>query len=161
MAKRINVFSKLRRTPGQFRAVGEMRFADAKYLLDSRKQQHANGAIYMAGFVIECLLKALLLERHPNLQKPVDPAKLSRSDLEVFQLLYSHDLDDMLGFLPELEKKLSGVKTESGLSVWRDLNTICEEWTVYIRYASFAAKLDRAREYLDTVEEVKKWLKQL
>src|SRR5436309_292518 len=102
-----DIFSKLRLTPGQLRAVSERRFGDARCLLASKKPERANGAIYMAGFVIECLLKAILLERHPNLQKPLDPAKLSVSDREVFGLLYRHELDEMLAFLPELEKKLS------------------------------------------------------
>jgi hypothetical protein len=82
--------------------------------VESGDQQRANGAIYMLGFVIECHLKALLLERHPNLSGAVDPARLSKSDKEVFGLLYSHELDDMLGFLPEIEKKLSGLTLVSG-----------------------------------------------
>lgn len=127
MAASSDIFAKLRLTPGQWRAVAERRFGDARYLLDSGNAERATGGMYMAGFVIECLLKALLLERHPNLGKPVDPAKLSKSDREVHQLLFSHELDDMLGFLPELEKKLACVKTKSGDSVWRAFNTICEQ----------------------------------
>lgn len=156
-----DIFAKLRLTPGQLRSVAERRYADAQCLLDSGQQDRANGAIYMAGFVIECLLKALLLERHPNLQKKVDPSKLSPSDLEVFGLLYRHDLDDMLEFLPEIETKLSGIRTESGQDLWREFNTICEEWTVYLRYSPKSAKLEHAARYLDAVREVKKWLKEL
>jgi hypothetical protein len=161
MAVSRDIFTKLRLTPGQLRAVAERRFADACCLRDSGKQERANGAIYMAGFVIECLLKALLLERHPNLQKPADPAKLSESDREVHGLLYSHELDDMLGFLPELEKKLANVKTKSGRSAWKEFNGICEQWTVYARYAPTSARLEEARSYLETIEEVKKWLREL
>jgi hypothetical protein len=161
MGSSANIFRKTRLSPSQLRSVAERRFADAKCLLDSGKQERANGAIYMAGFVIECLLKALLLERHQNLQGKVNPATLSKSDKEVFDLLYSHDLDDMVGFLPEIETKLSGVRTESGRSAWQEFNVICEEWTVYARYSTQSAKLERAAEYLDTVEEAKKWLKEL
>lgn len=117
--------------------------------------------MYMAGFAIECLLKALLLERHPNLAGNVDPAQLSKSDREVYQLLYTHQLDDMLAFLPEIEKKLAGVKTKSGRPAWREFVSICEEWTVYARYAPQSAKPDRAQAYIEAVAEVKKWLKQL
>lgn len=161
MAVSTDIFSKLRLTPGQLRAVSERRFADACCLRDSGHRERANGAIYMAGFVIECLLKALLLERHPNLQRLVDRAKLSESDREVHSLLYSHELDDMLGFLPELEKKLTGLRTKAGGSVWTQFNDICEEWTVYARFSPANAKLEDARRYLETVEEVKKWLKEL
>ncbi|MGB7161227.1 MAG: hypothetical protein WBD40_24420 [Tepidisphaeraceae bacterium] len=161
MANPSDIFTKLRLTPGQWRAVAERRFGDASYLIDSGNAERATGGIYMAGFVIECLLKALLLERHPNLAKPVDPAKLSESDRSVHSLLYSHELDDMLGFLPEIEKKLGGVKTKSGDSAWRTFSTICEEWAVYARYSPRIAKLDRARQFIETIEEVKKWLKEL
>src|SRR5262245_46861975 len=102
----VDIFTKRRLTPRQLRAVAERRFGDAQCLLESGNQERANGTIYMAGFVLECLLKALLLERHSNLGKPVDPAKLSSSDREVLNLLYSHSLDEMIVYLPELKSKL-------------------------------------------------------
>ncbi len=155
------IFAKLRLKPGQWRAVAERRFADAECLLQSRNQERANGAIYMAGFVLECLLKALLLERHPNLGTAVDPAKLSNSDREVFESLYRHDLADLVDFIrPELEKKFSQIPLSGG-SLWRVFNDVCEEWTVHARYAPFSARLDTATAFLDTVKEVTKWLKEL
>lgn len=160
MGKKPEIFDRLRLTPGQWRAVAE-RFADGKCLLDSGDAERANGAIYMAGFVIECLLKALLLERHPNLLGKVDPARLSSSDREVYGLLYSHELEDMAGFLPEIKKKLDGIKTKSGQALWRMFVTICEEWTVFARYSPQNAKVEQAAEYLEAVKEVKKWLKEL
>jgi hypothetical protein len=156
-----DIFSKRRLKPSQLRAVAERRFGDAQCLLDSANQERANGAIYMAGFVLECLLKAMLLERHPNLGKPVDPAKLSSSDREVLNLLYSHDLEEMIVYLPELKRKLEGITTKTGRSVWHEFAAICEEWTVYARYATISAKLEHAAGYLETVKEVKKWLKGL
>ncbi len=161
MADSPKIFAKTRLRAGQWRAVAERRYGDARCLLDSGDAERANGAIYMAGFVVECLLKALRVERHPNLLKPLDSATLSTSDREVFEALYRHELDDMLGFLPELERKLAGVAIRSGRSAWRALNDICEEWAVYIRYSPLRADLGHARTYLDTVEEVKKWLKEL
>jgi hypothetical protein len=59
MADTTNIFAKLRLTPGQWRAVAERRFGDARYLVESGNAERATGGIYMAGFVIECLLKAL------------------------------------------------------------------------------------------------------
>jgi hypothetical protein len=161
MAGRSDIFAKRRLTACQLRSVAERRFADARCLLDSGDSERSNGAIYMAGFVIECLLKALLLDRHPNLSSPVDPAKLSRSDREVFEYLYSHELDQMLGVMPELATKLRVVKTKSGLSVWQEFTAICAQWTIYARYSPATASRDMAARYLETVEEVKKWLKEL
>lgn len=129
-------------------------------LLDSGESARATGAMYMGGFVIECLLKALLLERHPNLQGPVDPATLSKSDREAFQLLYlSHELDAMLGFLPELEVKMRAAP--QGQVVWERFRTICEQWTVFARYSPKLAKKDDAQRFVDTIREVKQWLRNL
>src|SRR5579859_7627262 len=96
MAESGSIFRKRRLTPGQLRAVSGFRFGDANCLLASNDSARATGAMYMGGFVIECLLKALLLERHPNLQSPVGPAKLSRSDRGAHDLLFSHELDLIL-----------------------------------------------------------------
>ncbi len=162
MAVTQNIFTKLRLKPDQMRAVAERRFGDSKCLVKSNDTDRANGAIYMAGLVIECLLKALLLDRHPNLRAGIDPARLTSSDKEAFNLIYQrHELDDMCGFIPELEKKLSDVKTKSGLSAWREFENICEEWAIHARYSAQFATLAKARRYLETVEEVKKWLKEL
>lgn len=158
-AKIITAFHKYRPKPDQLRQAAQDRFLDAECLFEAGRY---NSAVYMAGFVIEFHFKALLLERHRNLQSPVDPADLSASDRDVHRLLYSsHALDEMLGFLPEVEKKLAGAKTASGRSAWAGLQDICAEWTVYVRYATAATGKDRSREYLDTIEEVKKWLMQM
>ena len=117
--------------------------------------------MYMGGFVIECLLKALLLERHPNLQAAVDPAGLSEPDREVHRLLYSHDLDEMLAFLPEVRPRLESVGGERGRSPWPAFRDVCAEWTVYARYSAIQAPISEARRFLGTVDEVKEWLRQL
>ncbi|MGH7214047.1 MAG: hypothetical protein ACREIT_04730 [Tepidisphaeraceae bacterium] len=162
MAKRSRgIFRKQRLTPGQLRAVAERRFDDALCLLASGQNARANGAMYMAGFTIECLLKARLLAQHPNLQVPVDPATLSEQDREVHAMLFSHDLDAMLIFLPEVEKKLSAVGSALGRPVWRRFGEICAEWTVYARYSPQHANVDEARRFIETVREVKQWLRDL
>lgn len=120
-----------------------------------------NGAMYMGGFVIECLLKALLLERHPNLSGgAVDPATLSQPDRDAHEMLYSHDLDDMLGFLPEIRTKLETVKGKHGTTRWQDLFDVCTQWTIYARYSSKQASQADAKRFLQTIEEVKEWVRQ-
>ena len=157
MAAYGEIFRKQRLTPGQLRAVAERRFRDALYLEQSGENERANGAIYMGGFVIECLLKALLLERQPNLQQPVDPAGLSVPDREVHKLIYqSHSLEEMLLFLSDIEIKF----TQRDPVTWARFRASCEEWTVYARYSPRSAPLADARDFLDTIEQVKEWLKE-
>ena len=127
-------------------------------LFESKDPARVTGAMYMGGFVIECLLKALLLDRHRNLQAPVDPAKLSESDREVFQLLYtSHELEAMLDFLPEVEVKV--LTAPEGPALWDRFRTVCAQWTVYARYSPKSARREDARWFLDSIREVKQWLK--
>jgi hypothetical protein len=161
VSKSREIFAKKRLTPGQLRSVAERRYHDALCLLNSGDNERATGAMYMGGFTIECLLKASLLDRHRNLQSPVDPAKLSATDREVLQLLYSHDLDDMLLLLPEVEKKLRSVQQSGSGSLWRHFREVCEEWTVYARYSPKQASTGEARRFIDTITEVKTWLRGL
>jgi hypothetical protein len=162
VAKARDIFSKQAKiTSGQLRAVADHRFDDAKCLLASRQNARANGAMYLGGFVIECLLKALLLDRHPNLQGPVDPATLSEEDREVHRLLFGHALDEMVLFLPEIEKKLIGLTGKNRKAIWPRLVAICEHWTIYARYSPRHANREDAREFLETVSEARKWLKTL
>lgn len=153
------VFGKRWLTPGQLRAVAELRFDDAICLFNSRENARATGAMYMGGFVIECLLKALLLERHPNLRARVDRAKASKSDAAVHRLLFGHELDAMLAFLPEVRRKFGAM--EEGKARWGRFRAICEQWTVYARYSPQRATREEARRFLETIREVKEWLKRL
>ena len=52
-----------------FRAVAELRIRDAKALLDARR---LNGAIYLAGYSIECYLKYAYCERSRTIHLPAD-----------------------------------------------------------------------------------------
>jgi hypothetical protein len=155
-----SIFEKQRLTPGQLRAVAELRLDDALALLATDINARANGAIYLAGFVIECLLKAQLLERHPNLQRRVDPATLSAADAEVFHLLYRHDLDEMLVFLRQVKERLLSLPAGKYGPIWPRFRSLCEEWTVYVRYSPKLASIADARTYVSTVQEVKQWLKE-
>lgn len=161
MSELAGLFRKQRLRPSQLRAVAELRLGDAEFLLGTGKNGRANGAIYIGGFVIECLLKAMLLERHPNLRYVHDPAQLSQPDLQVFGLLYSHDLDDMLGFLPEVPAKLKRVDAASGSRLWTDFQGVCAEWTIYARYSPKRAGIADARRFVATIREVKAWLEPL
>jgi len=67
MAKPGNIFLKQRLTIGQLRAVADRRYGDAVTLVETGDNARANGAQYLAGIVIEILLKGQLLRLHPNL----------------------------------------------------------------------------------------------
>lgn len=66
MARRAisSIFDRVALRPAQLRTVADRRMADAQFLRSRGGGRHANGAMYLAGFVVECLLKAQLLERY-------------------------------------------------------------------------------------------------
>lgn len=157
MARYGDIFGRLRLTPGQLRSVADRRFDDAAYLLTAGDAARANGAMYLGGFVIECLLKASLLARHPNLGIARDPAILSATDRVVYAQLYSHELDQMLDSLAEVPLKLE--RHRQGLA--RELAAVCAEWTVYARYSPRLATLQQAKDFLSVVREVRPVLREV
>ncbi len=161
MAKGSQIFAKRRLEPSQLREVAEIRLADAEYLAESGRHARANGAMYLAGFAVECLLKAILLDRHRNLKMPVDPTSLSESNREVYHLLYGHDLAAMLIFLPDVRAKLEATGIAGGRSAWPAFRELCARWTIYARYSPLRATLAEAIQFVGTVREVKQWLREL
>jgi hypothetical protein len=158
MAGKQDIFARPRLKSSQLRAVAQKRWGDASCLLESGDRARMNGAMYLGGFVIECLLKAALLDRHPNLSTVADPALLSKPDREVYALMFRHELDHMLFFLPEIEKRL---KAAGGLRDWMRFRDICSQWTIFARYSPQSASTSDAKRFLETIGEVKQWLSTL
>ncbi len=52
--------------------VAERRLADARFLQEEGRPEHQTGAVYLAGYAVECGLKALLLSRLPATGQPAD-----------------------------------------------------------------------------------------
>ena len=69
----MRIFQKVRLRPTQLRTVANRRFGDAEALRETGQNARANGVMYLGGFVIECLLKAQLLERFRWLQSAGSP----------------------------------------------------------------------------------------
>jgi hypothetical protein len=88
--------------------VAERRFGDADCLRKSGVNERANGAMYLAGLVIECLLKAKLMEASPWLQNAGSAEAGPRAERHRWSLCYrSHDLDEILAELPNVVARLS------------------------------------------------------
>lgn len=107
--------------------------------------------MYLGGFVVECLLKASLLERHTWLQSPTDRAKLSDDDKRLHRLSYSHDLDGMLNRLPEVQEAMSRAQPDLLLRA----KQVCAQWTIHVRYSTRGADKNAAERFLATVKEIK------
>jgi hypothetical protein len=150
-----SIFDKVKLRPAQLRTVADRRFADALYLRNSNRNERANGVMYLAGFVIECLLKAQLVEKYTWLQSTRSSERLSTNDRHLWSLCYrSHDLDEILSHLPELARIL--IRPNRDLSV--SLRSICAAWTIHARYSPYSATMSQAAKFLAEVQEIKKCL---
>ena len=155
----LRIFKKVRLRPAQLRTVSHRRFDDADALRDTKENARANGAIYLGGFVIECLLKARLLERFPWLQSAGSPEGRPKEDQYLWSLCYrSHDLDEILAKIPEITERLSRLEQRESGRLSQSLKSICGQWTIYARYSPYNADIDDARKFLDEIEEIKPWL---
>lgn len=154
-----DIFQKQRLKPPQLRTVAARRFEDAKYLCDSERNARANGAIYLAGFVIECLLKAMLLEQYPWLQSAASPDGRPKPDQRLWRLCYRlHDLDEIVERLPGLQQKVAAAERAGHHRLPAMLKSVCGKWTIFARYSPKTADITEAYEFLKAVTELRRWL---
>jgi len=159
-SNRSSIFEKQRLEPGQVRAVANRRMQDVNVLM-SRKR--TNAAMYFGGFVIECLLKAKLLEKYAWLRRHYDPSQLARNDLELHRLCYKeHNLEGLMIRLSELMNKLARDDQNTGRinnGYLRILQRIAADWTIFARYSPKVASCSDARDFVEKVKEIRECLK--
>lgn len=155
----MDIFRKVRLRPTQLRTVANRRFDDADALRRTGQNARANGAMYLGGFVVECLLKARLLERFRWLQSAGSPQGRSRPDQRLWSLCYrSHDLDEILAELPAVTERLARLGQRDSSRLLQSFKSICAQWSIYARYSPYNADIDDARTFLDQIEELRPWL---
>ena len=150
-----SVFARQRLTPRQARTVADRRRADAGALQGLRQNRYANGAMYLAGIAVELLLKALLLEKYPWLQRNV-AAALDRQQRNLRDVCYRwHDLEAVLERLPDLAARLEAADPR----LLQGLKKLCAEWTIHIRYSTYQATHAESAAFLDRLRELVPWLR--
>jgi hypothetical protein len=117
----------------------KQRFEDARFLLVGDR---TTGAIYMAGYCVECILKALILS--------ILPERKRGEMLDSFRGGKAHDYDWLRGrYLksngPQFPKTIS--------KAFSFVNT----WAVEIRYKAGTSKYGDAKTFLDSTEEIMTW----
>ena len=138
-------------------AVADRRFDDAKALCDTRENARANGAVYLAGFVVEILLKAQLLRKF---EAVVRTRPDQRAEAEVHDLIWKrHDLGRMLAKLRDLEASLKRRGERDGTDYVAELKKCAEQWTVQARYSTRTIQMSEADQFLERVRRLKQVLK--
>lgn len=126
---------------------GIHRLKDAWQLLESGRLR---GAMYLAGYAVECKLKARLLDQH----RVVTLAELERVLQRKMRRrigLYIHDLNG-LGSL------LAGWNRLSGFPAFQRCWKVALSWSVEWRYAREHALVQEARAFLSSIEECLRWI---
>ena len=122
------------------------RRADARRLFEGG-QPHTSGAVYLAGYAVECKMKAIAMEVHGVSSLRALTSKLNLDDNAVF----THGLEALLALLPfEHSFRRS--------QVWRDFTTQVARWRPSWRYAPRDWPEDKARAFLSAVDRVYMWL---
>lgn len=153
------LFEDRRLSASQYRTIALRRYGDAVALQQTRDNERAAGAMYLAGFVVECLLKSELIRANPWVQG-FRSTELLKTEEEkaTWKLCYrSHELNQMLDRIQRM--KVRARKT----NVMRErvdivLKQVCGMWTVYARYSPTRVTTRDADAFLGQVEEIKKWL---
>jgi len=157
---RREIFQKQKLIPAQLRTVADRRFGDAVALRNTGKNERANGEIYLAGYVLECMLKAMLLTKHPRLQFVSDPEKLSKADRRRWTLSRAtHDLLAIVEELPDLRRRIQNLPPGEAMRFNASLDAICTSWTVHSRYSTHQETMTEAADFLARVTELRAWLR--
>lgn len=154
-----DIFRRTSLSPSQARTVARRRLRDAECLEESGENARANGVFYLGGLVIECLLKAELLEKFPEVVSPVHSKHLSEVGKGLNALIFrSHALEEMLAELTDLARDLQQADDREGRRRLKNLRAICSTWTIFARYSPFSETMANAAEFLDRVREIERWL---
>ena len=155
-----DIFARTRLTPTQARTVADRRLDDAECLRKTGDNARANGVFYLGGLVVDCLLKAALLERHPEVESPLEVEHLSAGGRHVRNLIFrSHALDEMLQYLPDLVERPDRLDAREGTRRLPKLRNLCATWSIFARYSPRSETMAHASQFLDAVRELKAWLK--
>jgi len=134
-------------SPADLRSLAAMRLLDAKVLLE---QAQWSGAYYLAGYAVECGLKACIAREFGKYQMP---------NLGLVKDSHIHDLERLIN--------IAKLKSELDLAIASDqsfaLNwTLVKDWKETSRYAIWTE--DDARDLFDAISQrghgVFRWVKQ-
>jgi len=122
------------------------RLADARALLRTG-DEHTGGAMYLAGYAVECKLKAVALEIFGCWTLEALAEKWDVDERDV----YTHGLEALAKRLP-----LYGRLAAS--PVWRDFAGAVNQWKPSWRYSPKNPRREKAESFLESVSKVCTWL---
>jgi hypothetical protein len=136
--------------------VAEQRLKDALVLIDTGKAQHANGAFYLLGYVLEILLKTELVKQYPGMavKASAPPGKLRDLIWRDHDWLKIFD-HNSLGQVQAALKPRESIDKKPHLRHLREIGGL---WTIEIRYSTAKIKLNQVKSMAKWVAGIKEVL---
>jgi len=128
---------------------GKHRMDDARALFNAIRWR---GAMYMAGYSVECLLKTKLMRRFNCRHLRELEAELQAKGILAEQAtVFTHQLERLLRLAEGIDRLRENEEH------WRLFN-IVNRWLPAWRYTADLSSADDAKDFLDAVEQVSRWI---
>lgn len=128
---------------------GKHRMDDARALM---RQDRWRGAMYLAGYSVECLLKAKLMQKFDCRHlRELESELQRRGVLPGHATVFTHQLEILI----RLAQRLDRLRQNAPL--WQDFN-IANRWLPAWRYAANLSRREDAEDFLDAVEKLSRWI---
>jgi len=128
-------------SPKSYRRAATQRLDVASFLLENSK--YYLDALYLAGYVVECSLKALILERTPK-------SKWAAVCEEIGSGAKAHNLDFLEGILNRRQGSIPDETAES-------LEVIKREWNTNLRYVGAIIPYVEAKDFIEHAILIYQW----
>ena len=128
--------------PRKFFRVATQRFAEAQFLFEGERYA---ASIYLAGYAVECGLKALILSAVPKNRQ----ADLAAS----FRGSGGHNFNRLI------EAYIEGGGPGPPLAITKDLTYVHDEWSVELRYLAGEKPYRDAERFVSSTDRVLEWVK--
>lgn len=128
---------------------GKHRMDDARALLDCIRWR---GAMYMAGYSVECLLKTKLMRKFECRHlRELEEELRTRGILTAQATIFTHQLESLLRLTGAIDRLRQNEEH------WRLFNMV-NRWVPAWRYSADLSNQDDAKDFLDAVEKVSLWI---
>jgi len=125
------------------------RMEDARVLLNAERWR---GAMYMAGYAVECLLKTKLMQMYNcrHLRELEDELQ-RREMIPAHGTVFTHQLEALLKLAQGLDR------LQQNQSLWRTFNTV-NRWVPAWRYTANPANREDAHDFINAVGRIMEWI---
>lgn len=128
---------------------GKHRLDDARALLNAIR---CRGAMYLAGYAIECLLKTKLMRLFDCRQlRELEEELQRRGVLGGQATIFTHQLETLLRLTGGLDR------LRQNEPLWRSFNMV-NRWVPAWRYSADLSNSEDAKDFLEAVEKLVHWI---